>query len=212
MSTNILTLTQLLSPAFPVGAFAYSHGLERAIHDGAITSAPTLEAWLRDLIEHGGARSDAVLLNMAYAATDDEVAMVDAQARAFSASAERLMETDLQGAAFCDTVLAVLGLNLGQLCYPVAVGRAARLLDFDVELTTALYLQAFIQNLCAAAMRLVPLGQVDGQRTQHALKASCIETAHRLRGATGADLHNCAWLSDIAAMRHETQYSRVFRT
>ena len=212
MTTDVLTLSQLLSPAFPVGAFAYSHGLESAIHDGAITSAATLQAWLSDLLDFGGARSDAVLLNAAYSADPAELLRIDAQARAFSASAERLMETDLQGAAFCDTVRAVWDLDLGQLCYPVAVGHVASKLDLDVELTTALYLQAFVGNLCAAAMRLVPLGQVDGQKTQAALKPACATIAAQLRGATTDDLHNCAWLSDIAAMRHETQYSRVFRT
>ena len=95
-NTDILTLSQLLSPAFPVGGFAYSHGLETAISNGTITSAATLEAWLLDVLEFGGAQSDAVLLNMAYVG---DAETIDAQARAFATSAERLMETDLQGAA-----------------------------------------------------------------------------------------------------------------
>ena len=78
--------------------------------------------------------------------------------------------------------------------------------------TTAMYLQAFIGNLTGAAMRLVPLGQVDGQKTQTLLKPQCAEIAAQVRGATLDDLHNTAWLSDIAAMRHETHYSRVFRS
>ena len=208
-NTDILTLSQLLSPAFPVGGFAYSHGLETAISNGTITSAATLEAWLLDVLEFGGAQSDAVLLNMAYVG---EAATVDAQARAFATSAERLMETDLQGAAFCETVKAVWDIDLGRLCYPVAVGQASRAMNLDPELCTALYLQAFIANLVAAAMRLVPLGQVDGQKVQTALKPQCIKTAKACVGATLSDLHGCAWASDIAAMRHETEYSRVFRS
>ena len=109
MTTDVLTLSQLLSPSFPVGAFAYSHGLETAITEGRIVSAPTLQSWLVDLLEHGGARSDAVLLNAAFGAADGAVAPIDAHARAFSASAERLKETDLQGAAFCETVETVWG-------------------------------------------------------------------------------------------------------
>jgi urease accessory protein len=212
MTTDVLTLSQLLSPSFPVGAFAYSHGLETAIAEGRIVSAPTLQSWLVDLLEHGGARSDAVLLNAAFDAADDAVAPIDAHARAFAASAERLKETDLQGAAFCETVETVWGIDLGRLCYPVAVGRAAAVLTLDPELATAMYLQSFISNLTAAAMRLVPLGQVDGQKTQIALKPFCTEIAKQLQGATLDDLHNSAWLSDITSMRHETQYSRVFRT
>jgi urease accessory protein len=212
MSTDVLTLSQLLSPSFPVGAFAYSHGLETAISEGWILSVPTLQSWLLDLLEYGGARSDAVLLNAAFGATEDEVAMINTHAQAFAASSERLKEIDLQGAAFCETVETVWGIELGRLCYPVAVGRAAVALSLDRELTTAIYLQSFISNLTAAAMRLVPLGQVDGQKIQIALKPYYTEMAKQLRSATLDDLHNSAWLSDIAAMRHETQYSRVFRT
>jgi len=207
--TDILTLSQLLSPAFPVGGFAYSHGLETAINDGTITSAASLQAWLLDLLECGAAQSDAVLLNMAIV---DGPKLVDAQARAFATSTERLKETDLQGAAFCETVKAVLNIDLGSLCYPVAVGSAVAEMKLDPELSTALYLQAFVSNLCAAAMRLVPLGQVDGQKVQTALKPHCVAIAQSCVGATSDDLHGCAWASDIASMRHETQYSRVFRS
>ena len=174
-NTDILTLSQLLSPAFPVGGFAYSHGLETAISNGTITNAATLEAWLLDVLEYGGAQSDAVLLNMAYVG---DATTIDAQARAFATSAERLMETDLQGAAFCETVKAVWDIDLGRLCYPVAVGQASRAMNLDPELCTALYLQAFIANLVAAAMRLVPLGQVDGQRVQTAIKLQCLSLIH----------------------------------
>lgn len=208
-NTDTLTLSQLLSPSFPVGGFAYSHGLETAINEGAITCAATLEAWLSDLLQFGGAQSDAVLLNMAYGGNAAEV---DEQARAFASSAERLKETDLQGAAFCETMQAVWDLDLGRLCYPVAVGQAAVVMKLDPELTTAMYLQAYIGNLVAAALRLVPLGQLDGQKVQTALKPHYAAIARASIGATLDDLHNCAWASDIAAMRHETQYSRVFRS
>lgn len=210
MTTDVLTLTQLLSPSFPVGAFAYSHGLEMAIAEGQIWDAATLEGWLRDLLEHGGGLADAVLLNAAFGATD--VGAIDATARAFASGRERLMETDLQGAAFCETVNAIHALDLYGLCYPVAVGRTARLLKLDVTLTTALYLHAFAANLTAAAMRALPLGQVDGQRVQIALKPLCTCIAQDTQNATLADLHSTAWLSDIAAMRHETLYSRTFRS
>jgi urease accessory protein len=209
MTNDVLTLSQLLSPSFPVGAFAYSNGLETAIRDEFVSDADSLQAWLTALLDQGGLRSDATLLNAAYGLDDP---IVDASARAFASSAERLMETDLQGAAFCDTVSAVWGHDLGRLCYPVAVGRIAAELNLEVELATAMYLQATLSNLIAAAMRLVPLGQVDGQKVQTALKPLCTEIAAQLRGSTLNDLHNAAWLSDIAGMQHETQYSRIFRS
>lgn len=208
-TTDILTLTQILSPSFPVGAFAYSHGLETAIDTGVITSADDLIAWLGDLLTIGSGRTDAVLLRLAY---NQDSTLVDETARAFAASCERLKETDLQGAAFCDVVLATWDLDLGRLTYPVAVGRTARALNLDPELTAAMFLQSFVSNLTAAAMRLVPLGQVDGQKTQLALKPLCIKIASNTQDATFEDLHGCCFLSDIASMQHETQYSRVFRT
>lgn len=210
MTTELLTLTQLLSPAFPVGAFAYSHGVEAAVDADQITDAKTLENWLADLLDFGSARVDAVLLNVAF--NTDDVGLLDMRARAFAASAERLKETDLQGAAFCDTVAAVWNIDVVGLCYPVAVGHVARGLNLDVEQATAIYLHAFIANLTAAAQRLVPLGQVDGQKVQTALMPRCAALARDLRGATLDDIHSISWMSDIAAMRHETQYSRVFRT
>ena len=209
MNTDILTLSQLLSPNFPVGAFAYSHGLETAIDDAAIEDALSLQDWLHDLLYFGSAQSDAVLVNMAYTGDASEVDLI---ARAFAASAERLKETDLQGVAFCETVREVWDIELGRLCYPVAVGQAVRAMDLDPELCTALYLQAFIANLVAAAMRLVPLGQVEGQKIQAALKPDCVVIAMTCIGATADELHSCTWGADIAAMRHETQYSRVFRS
>ena len=212
MNTDVLTLAQLLSPSFPVGAFAYSHGLEMAIHDGLITDRESLQDWLADLLRFGGARADAVLLSVAMAADLAAIQGVDDSARAFAASKERLQETDLQGAAFCETVAQVWDLKLKRLSYPVAVGQTARAMSFDPELCAAMYLQAFVGNLCGAAMRLVPLGQTDGQRVQAALKPLCVSVAKDVQGATLDDLHSCTFMSDIMAMRHETQYSRVFRT
>jgi urease accessory protein len=211
-SDATLTLVQLLSPSFPVGGFAYSHGLETAIDEGFIANAQDLQDWLHCLLTQGGARADATLLTLAYVADDQDLANIDAHARAFAASKERLQETDLQGAAFCETVTAVWDIPLSNLTYPVAVGRAARALALDPDLTAAMYLHAFVGNLCGAAMRLVPLGQTDGQRVQTALKPLATQIAAGLKGVTLDDLHSNSFMSDIVAMRHETQYSRVFRT
>lgn len=212
MNTEILTLSQLLSPGFPVGSFAYSHGLEAAIGQGHVHDRESLSQWLDDVVAHGGGHADAVLLAMAFQAKTDEVGDIDDTARAFAASAERLKEADLQGAAFCDAFKAGWAIDLGRLTYPVAVGQAATRLKLPLELTTAMYLQAFVANLCGAAMRLVPLGQTDGQQVQSALQATCLSKAAEAHTAGLDDLYSCAFMSDIMAMQHECQDVRLFRT
>ena len=151
--SHALTLMQWLSPAFPVGAFAYSHGLEQVLADGVITNADALQEWVFALLEHGSGRADAVLVAVAYHSRD--IAHVDATARAFAAGAERLKETTLQGAAFCDTARAVWALEIRGLCYPVAVGAAARAMNIPLAQTLPLYLHAFASNLVSVALSLI---------------------------------------------------------
>jgi urease accessory protein len=209
MSTDVLTLMQWLSPGFPVGAFAYSHGLEQAIDSGTLTDAQDLQDWLEDLLEAGGARADVVLLARAYSSHDPDT--VDTDARAFAASVERLTETLDQGTAFARTVDAIWQTRIGARCYPVAVGLAARERGLPLDLVAVMYAQAFAANLVSAAVRLVPLGQTEGQRVLAAL-APHVETCARNALTEDAPLFSNCIAADIAAMRHETQYSKVFRT
>ncbi|MGJ8621909.1 MAG: urease accessory protein UreF [Yoonia sp.] len=207
---DILTLAQWLSPAFPVGAFAYSHGLEAAIHNDWITTPQDLSDWLTDIINHGSGRNDCILLRAAYEAGD--LGHVNDIALAFAASAERQLEQTQQGAAFCKTTAAIWGNPDTAYAYPVAVGAAARAQGVDVGLTAALYLQAVVSNLIAAAQRLMGLGQTEGQAILAALSTLCNETAKATAGLTIDDLQSTAFLSDIAAMHHETLQPRIFRT
>lgn len=210
---HILTLTQWFSPAFPIGAFAYSHGVETAIKSGRIATGGHLFAWLSDVIQHGSGRNDCIFLRAAYRC-EDKAALgeVNAAARAFAGSAERLMETALQGAAFAKTTNAIWDGDAPDCAGPVAVGYAARRLDLPVDLTASMYLQAFASNLVSAAIRLVPLGQTEGQATLTALTPLCLKTAEDTEAADIDDLHGTAFLSDIAAMKHETMEHRIFRT
>jgi len=211
--TDVLILAQWLSPGFPVGAFAYSHGLEQAIHDGAVTDATTLRAWLTDILAAGSARADAVLLAAAQAATTPaRVAEIDALARAFAASAERLRESAQAGAAFAATVRAVWGLDFSDLLYPVAVGRAAGLRGLDAQLTAALYLQSFAANLTSAAVRAIPLGQTEGQSVIAALAPLCAATAAEAQDTDLQGLWSNGFASDVAQMRHETLQPRLFQS
>jgi urease accessory protein len=209
MSTDVLTLMQWLSPGFPVGAFAYSHGLEQVIDAGSVGSADTLRPWLEDVLCHGTGQADLVLLVRAYRGEARDA--LDAEARAFASSAGRLIETLDQGAAFARTVDAIWHTRIGPRAYPVAVGVAAGQHGLPLTLTAQAYAQAFIANLVSAAVRLIPLGQTEGQRLLADL-SPLIERIAAAAMAEDAPLFSNCIAADIAAMRHETQYSKVFRT
>lgn len=209
---DALVLAQWLSPAYPVGAFAYSHGLETAIADGGIASAAAAGGWIDDVIRRGAGRSDAILLRLAHRGHETAPDHLDDLARAASASRERWIETRDQGAAFSRTTASVWGLDLPPCAYPVAVGRAAGLLGLDADLTAAFYLQAMASTLVSAAVRFVPLGQTEGQATLAALMRSVGDTAVATRGLGPEAIASCAFAGDIAAMRHETLEPRIFRT
>lgn len=208
-----LTLVQWLSAGFPVGAFSYSHGLERAVHDGDVRCAESFGEWLNDVLTLGTGRNDAILLSQAHNAQDgDRLRALDTLGRALSPSRERLMETDLQGAAFCKTVSAIWGQALDDLVYPVAVGAAARAQGIDRAISVSHYLHAFAANLTSAAIRLVPLGQTEGHAVLNQTHSLCLQIARDSADLTTDDLGGCCFAADIASMTHETQYSRLFRS
>lgn len=213
----LLRLMTWLSPAFPVGAFAYSHGLERAIHDGLIHDRATLTAWLEGLVQSGSAWNDSVLLAESWRSAADRRWKAIAQlSEAMAGSRERRMETILQGAAFIAAASAwphpLLDEADCDISYPVAVGLAAGVHGLPLQATLAAYLQAFVSSLTQAAMRLVPLGQSDGVAVVVALEHTLLVAADRAGRSTLDDLGSSTFMGDIMAMKHETQYSRVFRS
>lgn len=210
MTDPLLTLAQWMSPAFPVGAFAYSHGLEQCIADGLVHDAESLTLWLTDIIETGGGQSDVVLLAAAY--QSEELERVDATARALCPSTERLLESDLQGSAFCKTVQSVWNIPIDGLIYPIAVGAAARAMDLPLEKAASLYLQALVSNLVSAAIRLIPLGQTEGQRVLLQLTPVIEETALAAIKTSLDRIGSASFAADVASMRHETLQPRIFRT
>lgn len=206
----ILTLAQWFSPAYPIGSFAYSHGLEWAIETGNVHDLATLAAWVGDTLEFGSGRNDALFLAAAYRSADPM--NVDSICRAFAPSKERLKETDLQGAAFADITSAIWGHDLAPMTYPVAVGWAAQLSELPLALTSQMYLQSFASSLISVGMRLVPLGQRDGHTLIQSLAPLCCRIADQTAQGDLDDLSATAFLPDIASMKHEIQYSKVFRT
>lgn len=205
-----LILHQWVSPAFPVGAFSYSHGLETAVAEGQITDAATAQDWIAAAVEVGAGQSDAILLAAAYHAPHDpEPAEL---ARALAPSAERLLETDRMGAAFASTLRQLHQLDLPDAPYPVVLGRAAAQMGLPLDLTLRLFLQAFAANLVSAAVRLVPLGQTEGQGITFALTPLIAQVADAAAPGDLDRIGTSTFALDIASMRHETLTTRLFQS
>lgn len=214
--TETLLLLAWLSPAFPTGGFAYSHGLEWAVEAGDVGDEASLRDWLGDLLAHGSGRSDAILLRHAHRADAAALAELCAFGAAIAGTRERRAETLGQGDAFARAALvwgsARLAELVGPIPYPVAVGVLAGDHGVAEEAAVAAYLQAWTANLISAAVRLVPLGQTAGLRVLAALTPTILAVARETRGATLEDIGTACFRADIAAMRHETQGTRLFRT
>lgn len=214
----LLRLMAWLSPAFPVGSFSYSHGLEMATQDGFVTNADGLREWLADLIEHGSAWNDTVLFAEAHrlGSAGGDLSNLAELGEAMAGSRERHMETMLQGAAFLKAAAAwphpVLDGLVSNCLYPVAVGAVAGAHGVPLEPALAAFLQAFASNQIQAAIRLSVIGQTDAMKTLAALEPLIGETAARAANSTLGDLGSATIIAEIAAMKHETHYSRLFRT
>ncbi len=211
MTDALYTLATWFSPAYPVGAYSYSHGLEWAIGSGAVTSRQTLRDWIGDCLEHGAGRTDAILLASAWR-DPDKNAIADL-AVALQPSRERYLETMAQGTAFTETTAAAWGgVPTDPVAYPVAVGRAASAHDIPLRDTIVLFLHGFAANLVSAGVRLIPLGQSDGQRVIADLMPVCRVVAQNALAADLGDIGGAAIMADIASMKHETQNVRLFRS
>jgi urease accessory protein len=224
-SAALYRLMAWLSPAYPVGAFAYSSGIEWAVEAGDIHDADSLKAWLATILSEGGGFADAVLFVHAHRASaeDDTTALraVAELAAAFVPSKERFLDTTVQGNAFleatraawpCETIGRLDAVWDGPVALPVAVGVACA--GHGIACTAALpaFLHALTANWISAGVRLVPLGQTDGQRVLAALENNVVAAAARASATPLADIGSAAFRADLASMRHETQYTRLFRS
>ena len=213
------------SPAFPVGGFAFSHGLEWAAERGWIKDRDTLAAWFTDLVAHGAIGNDQILLCAAWRATmqKDTAALREAidLALALQPSAERHLEAVTQGGAFmtqieaswpCAALPWLRTLHDGEIAYCTAVGVAAAGHGIALQSTLLPYALAVVGNLVSAAVRLGVVGQTDGQRVLAQLLPEIERVSRASLTATLADLGSACWRSDLASLQHETQYTRLFRS
>jgi len=214
-----------LSPAFPVGAFSYSSGIEWAVEAGDIGDAASLRDWLASMLADGTGFCDGVFLAHAHraAASGDAAGLRDVAelAAAFVPSRERQLETSAQGRAFidiaraawnCDGLEPMIARCDGAIVYPVAVGVVSAAHAIPLAPTMHAFFHALASNWISAGARLVPLGQTDSQRVLALLEPVVVATAKRALQASLDDLGSATFRADLASMRHETQYTRLFRS
>jgi urease accessory protein len=214
-----------LSPAFPVGAFSYSSGIEWAVEAGDINDAASLRDWLDAMLADGPGFCDGVFLAQAHRAapTHDDAGLRDIAelASAFVPSRERQLETSSQGRAFieiarsawnCDGLDDMIAHCNGAMVYPVAVGIVSSAHKIPLAPTMHAFFHALTSNWISAGARLVPLGQTDSQRVLAWLEPIVVATAKRALEASLDDLGSATFRADLAGMRHETQYTRLFRS
>lgn len=215
---GLLRLMAWMSPAFPVGAFSYSAGLEGAVHDGLLNNAEGLAEWVTLCVERGALWNDAVFLAAASCCHDDSQALHDLcdLARALAGSAERYRETVQLGDAFVVAAKAwpdpVLERLPSQVAYPVAVGAVAAAHGVDAVSVIAAYLHAGVSQMVSAAIRLGIAGQTEGVAILAGTEPLLGEIAAKANSSTLDDLGSSTILADTMFLRHETQHSRLFRS
>jgi urease accessory protein len=215
-----------LSPAYPIGGFSYSHGVETAIEEGFIVNRPSLVAWLQTVLAAGTGRVDGALFAVAWRAAEaKDWTVFDAvaeRAAAWRGTSEMALESRQQGGSFLsitrtawphpDLDAAHERLN-GEIALPVAVALAAATHDIALEAALEGYLHAFTANLISAAVRAVPLGQSDGQIALASLESTVQKAVAAALAVSDLDEVGTATpLLDWCSMRHETQYTRLFRS
>ena len=225
---GLYRLMTWLSPAFPVGAYSFSHGLEYAVEAGLVTDAAGLVAWVGHVVGHGAGRVDSALVLAAHRAVragdDESLAWAVEWGDVLRGTAETALESSAQGVAFLAAAraawpapalerLAGLAAALERApAYAVVVGVAAAAAGIPEKTVLAATLQAIAANLVSAALRLVPLGQTDGQRALAALEPVVLAATEAALIRPLGDLGAAAPMVDWASQRHETQYTRLFRS
>ncbi|WPB85024.1 urease accessory protein UreF [Sediminicoccus rosea] len=233
MATGTITITTVTdadlfrlmawtSPAYPVGGFSYSHGIEMAVEEGRLKKQADLVAYIASVLRQGAGRVDAVLFAEAHRAPDEEVLDEIAElAFAWRGTAETALESTQQGGSFASVTVscwpdarfaAFAARHRGRLSHAVAFGAAAGMAGIPLRPALFAFLQGFCANLVSAGVRLIPLGQTDGQIATAALQPIISECADAALTTPLEELGTAAPLLDMLSMRHETQYTRLFRS
>jgi urease accessory protein len=214
-----------LSPSFPVGAYAYSHGLETAVARGSVAGADDLAVWLGDLLRHGSLRNDLILATAAWQAglamDATRLDEINALALALQPSAERRLESVQQGTSFaaaigaawpCPVLARLTDSSAGEIAYPVGVAVAGARHGLGLAPLLVAFATAALQNAVSAAIRLSVMGQTDGLRLLARLAPDVTAAVRAATTTTLDDLGGAAFACDLASLEHETLYSRLFRS
>ncbi len=196
-------LTALFSPAFPIGSFSYSHGIEAAIHASAINDVRTAHDWIETCLIGGNGRNDAILMANAYRAVNGHMVENGLLAGAKNAKIEAINEL-----AFALSS----GAERAQESRELGAGLVVRYLGCDLTLGLTFFLQSFIANLISVVVRAVPLGQSDGQIMLAQMMPAVATLANEAALAPLDDVGGYAILADHASILHETLEPRIYRT
>lgn len=202
---NLARLLQLASPALPVGAYSYSQGLEAAVEAGIVSDAASAERWIGDVLELSVARMEAPLLwRMLHGEDLNETFIASRE------TAELRAETLQMGHSLC-RLLEELGVDVPtvEVAFPAAFALAARKWNLEPRAALVAYLWSWLENQVMAAVKAVPLGQTAGQKILLNLGNRLEELAQQ---AQTTQFANFAPGLAILSSRHETQYSRLFRS
>jgi urease accessory protein len=224
----LLRLQSWLSPAFPTGSYSYSHGIEWAVEAGCIYDRESLVDWLEADLRYGSGRNEAIFFSEAWrsAVEDDRASLFDIAelGAAFRGTSEFALESSQQGAACLATVRRVwpdrlldwLSETLSERLVPpalaVVLGVGVAKQRVPLSLALPAFLQSYVANLVTAAVRLVPLGQTQGQLAIAALEEGLLAASEQAEKAVIDDLGSAAFMVDLASVAHETQYTRLFRS
>ncbi len=209
ISPDYLRAVQYLSPAFPIGGFAYSQGLESAISAGLVTDAASLQDWISSQLLQGSGRSDAILI--AHARQGDSADLADL-AYALAPSRERDLEMREMGRAFGAQISALTGAEFPTLPLPVAIGHAMQGLNLPTADILALFLQGFAAQMVSVGVRFIPIGQSAGQAVLANLAPLILRVAQQAATAEITEISSSTIGADIASMAHETLDVRIYRT
>lgn len=224
----LLRLQNWLSPIFPTGAYSYSHGLEWAVEAGLVHDRSSLIDWLSADLRYGSGRNEAIFFSQAWFCVTDydrgKLLEVAELAAAFRGTSEFALESAQQGSA-CRTTLSQVWrdplldsfwdalLERGVACVPpVALGIFCARQGVPLMLALSSFLQSYMSNLVTAGLRLIPLGQTDGQYAIAALEDPVLATTRFAVSAGLDDLGSAGFMVDLASIAHETQYTRLFRS
>ena len=225
---NLLKLMTWNSPNFPIGSFVYSHGLEYSVEIGLVNDQPSLVNWIEGIILFGSGRVDASLLKAAYTAFEKEnyslLNKIVERADTQKSTKEFSLESKTQGSTFLKTLIKIcpnskLDIwenNLEKIkrepAFPVSFGVACSIFNIPMRQSILVFLNSIVSNLVSAGIRLIPLGQIAGQKSIISLEEVIIKATSKAMKRDIEDFGSAALVVDWTSMKHETQYTRLFRS